>query len=177
MTTANPLGYLDRAARSLAQSRLIPAPARARIAVRADFALRWPRGDQSGKQQLSRAGGPSQTDRGAGGRGEEIRRGIGRGAHHFRDHEHPHGAGGTDRRFQAHRSLRGVSVGFRGERRNGFRDSGAGGSHHFRRAESRQHHRRLPVIESQDSRVPAQGHGASGGNPQGSGRRRAATNC
>ncbi len=56
---------------------------------------------------------------------------------------------------QAHRSVRGVSIRFRGERGNGFGDSGAGRSHHLRCAESRQHHRRLPAVEGQDSRVSA----------------------
>ena len=42
---------------------------------------------------------------------------------------------------------------------------GPGRSHHFRRAESRQHHRRLPPIEGKDSRLSAQRCGRGGAHP------------
>ncbi len=55
--------------------------------------------------------------------------------------------------------LRGVPVGLRGQRGNGLGDSDARGSHHLRRAESRQHHRRLPAFEGEDPRLCASRHG------------------
>ena len=73
--------------------------------------------------------------------------------------------------FQEDGSVRGISVGLRSECRNCFGDSGPGGSHRFRRAESRQHHRWLPAVESQDSRLPPQRYRPCGGNPEGTGRR------
>ena len=43
-----------------------------------------------------------------------------------------------------------------------FGDSDAGRPHHLRRAEPRQHHRRLPPFEGEDPRLPAQGRRRGG---------------
>ena len=61
---------------------------------------------------------------------QEVRRRLGRGAHHRRHHEDPHGAGGEDRALQKRRSLRGLSVGLHGECGHGF---GAAGQRRFHR--------------------------------------------
>src|ERR1700759_5123766 len=60
---------------SLAAGRHLPAAARAGIAVRADLAGGWARGDQPRQQQLSRTGRSSEAGGSSGGGHQEIRRG------------------------------------------------------------------------------------------------------
>ena len=60
--------------------------------------------------------------------------------------------------LQERRGLRGLPVRLRGQRRHGLGDSRARGPHHLRRAEPRQHHRRMPPVAGEDPRLPAQGH-------------------
>ena len=94
-----------------------------------------------------------------------LRRRLGRGPHHLRHHDAPHAARGAHRALQERRSVRGVSIRLRRQCRHGGGDPHAGGPHHLRRAEPRQHHRRLPAVESQDPRLSAQGRGDSRQDP------------
>ena len=124
--------------------------------------LRRQEGHQPGLEQLPGADDASQAARG-GARGDaQIWRGIGRGAHHCRHDEDPHGAGGKDRALQECRGLRGLPVGIRGECGDGVGGAGQGRFHHLRRAEPRLDHRRRAALEGEDSGVPPQRHRARG---------------
>ena len=67
--------------------------------------------------------------------------------------------------LQERRSLRRLPVRIRRQRRNRRRHPRPGRPHHLRRAEPRQHHRRLPAIEGQNPRLPAQGRRGGGAHP------------
>ena len=56
--------------------------------------------------------------------------------------------------LQERGGVRGVPVRLRGQRGHGLGDPEPGRSHHFRRAEPRQHHRWLPALASEDPRLP-----------------------
>ena len=56
--------------------------------------------------------------------------------------------------LQERGSLRGVSVRIRRQRGHGIGGPDAGRSHHLRRIEPRQHHRRLPAFAGEDPRFP-----------------------
>ena len=96
----------------------------------------------------------------------KLRRRLRRRAHHLRHHDAPHGAGGAHRRLQERGGLRGLPVRLRRQRRNRLGHSRTRRPHHLRRAESRQHHRRLPPLARQDPRLPAQRRRRRGEDPR-----------
>ena len=119
--------------------------------------LRRQEGHQPGVQQLPRPDHASQAARSRAGGHPQVRRRLGRGAHHRRHHEDPHGAGREDRALQECRSLRGLPVGLHRQRGHGVGDAGQGRLHRLRRAEPRQHHRRRAPVARQDQGLPPQG--------------------
>ena len=131
--------------------------ARARRRAGAGMHLRRQEGHQPRLQQLPWPDDPSQAARSRPGGHQEVRRRLGRGAHHRRHHEDPHGAGGEDRALQERRSLRGVSVGLHGECGHGVGAAGQRRFHHLRRAEPCQHHRRRAAVTRQNQGLPPQG--------------------
>ena len=96
--------------------------------------------------------------RAAGARGgRDVRRRLRLGAHHRRHDGDPHGARAAARRVQEGRGGRRLPERLHGERRHGLGHPHQGRRRHLRRAESRQHHRRLPPEPRDDQGVPAQG--------------------
>ncbi len=145
--------------RPQAEGHILQA-ARARRRAGAGLHLRRQEGHQPRVQQLPRPDHSSQAARSRAGSHAQVRRRFGRGAHHRRHHEDPHGAGGEDCALQERRSLRGLSVGLHGQCGHGLGDSRQGRLHHLRRAEPRQHHRRRPAVARQDQGLSPQGRGA-----------------
>ena len=158
MTVSNPLSYLSeqlenwRKAGTYQRLRELQGPCEP-VTV-----FDGQRGDQPRLQQLSRPGQPSRSCvEAADSRRAEVRRRIRRGAHHLRHHEPAHGA---RERIAAFKNVEACVVFQSGFAANAGTVSAildARGPHHLRRAEPRQHHRRLPAFEGQDPRLPAQG--------------------
>src|SRR5579885_3907550 len=99
--------------------------------MRTDFEVRREGRDQSGVEQLLRSRESSEAGGGRMRSGAAPRSRIGRGANHFRDDGPAHGTGAADREIQTRRSLRGFSIGIRGERGYGGGDPRSGRSHYF----------------------------------------------
>ncbi len=79
------------------------------------------------------------------------------GPHDRRHHGHPHGARATARRVQADRGGRRLPERLHRQRRHGLVDSDERRRRDLRRAEPRQHHRRLPAEPRGDQGLSAQG--------------------
>ena len=137
---------------------LLPS-ARAGGRAAAGSHVRREKGDQPQLEQLSGAHQPPQTAAGCQRGHPQVWSGSGSGAHHRRDHAHPHGPRTANRTLQEHGGVRGVPVRIYGQCRDGRGYPGERRPDHLRRAEPRLDHRRLPAVESRDSRVQAQGHG------------------
>ena len=86
-----------------------------------------------------------------------LRRRFGLGAPDRRHARHPHGARTPAGGLQADRSGRRLPERVHRQRRNGLGDPDQGRRRDLRRAESREHHRRLPPQPRLDQGVPAQG--------------------
>ena len=160
---SNPLVLSSRSAGTVARGGHLPAPAHPGIGKRRRIALRRQGGDQPRVQQLPGADHASQTARGGARRRPQDTASARGAVRTISGTMTPaHATRGAHRGLQERGSLRGVPVGLRGQRRHGLGDPHARGPHHLRRAEPRQHHRRLPALEGQDPRLPAQGRRGGG---------------